>query len=309
VKEKKFDIIVITINLNAKGGLEICRAIKKQLAYYGVESNKVIHFSEIPKPFINHSVEVQLVEHCNLNCAHCFHFSPLAEKEFLDIKLFENDLERFSYLTNKKLGLFTLLGGEPLLHPQVAEFMDLTRKYFNTVTRILLVTNGILLYKQQKEFWESAKNNGVIIGVSSYPIKIATEKIRELSVKYSVEVTYDGFFKQTPKNMIKLKMDIDGKGDIGENFLRCEFKNSCIALKKGRLYTCFMAAHSEHFYKKFGYLKKCESDSIDIYKAKNERELSEFVSKPIPFCKFCNIAENEYDLEWKQSKKEISEWT
>jgi DNA-binding response OmpR family regulator len=28
VKEKKFDIIVITIDLNAKGGLKICRAIK-----------------------------------------------------------------------------------------------------------------------------------------------------------------------------------------------------------------------------------------------------------------------------------------
>jgi sulfatase maturation enzyme AslB (radical SAM superfamily) len=252
---------------------------------------------------------VHLAEHCNLNCAYCDHFSPLAEKEFLDIKLFENDLERFSHLTNKKLGQIHLMGGEPLLHPQVAEFMDLTRKYFDTVTRIVLITNGILLHKQPKEFWESAKNNGVIITISPYPIKIATEKIRELSVKYSVGIIYDRFLGGLPKSMCNHKMDINGKGDIGENFLRCSSKNNCLALKKGKLYPCSRVPHSEHFYRKFGYLKKCENDSIDIYKAKNERELSEFVSKPIPFCKFCNVAEAEYGLEWKQSKKEISEWT
>jgi hypothetical protein len=282
---------------------------KKQLVYYGVESNKIIHFSEIPKPFINHSIDIHLTEHCNLNCAHCTHFSPLAEKEFLDIKLFENDLERFSHLTNKKLGQIYLLGGEPLLHPQVAEFMNLTRKYFNTVTRIVLYTNGILLHKQPEEFWESAKNNGVNIYISPYPIKIATEKIRELSVKYSVGIIYDCFLGGPPKNMCKIKMDINGKGDIGEKFLECCSKNTCLTLKKGKLYTCCIAAHSQHFYRKFGYLKECENDSIDIYKAKNERKLSEFVSKPIPFCKFCNMAETEYGLEWKQSKKEISEWT
>ena len=32
-------------------------------------------------------LEVHLAEHCNLNCKGCSHFSPLAEKEFIEEKI------------------------------------------------------------------------------------------------------------------------------------------------------------------------------------------------------------------------------
>ena len=41
------------------------------------------------------SFEVALAEHCNLRCAGCDHFSPIAEPEFADIKEFERDLSIF----------------------------------------------------------------------------------------------------------------------------------------------------------------------------------------------------------------------
>ena len=31
-------------------------------------------------------VEFHLVDHCNLNCAHCDHFTPLAKEYFADIE-------------------------------------------------------------------------------------------------------------------------------------------------------------------------------------------------------------------------------
>ena len=34
---------------------------------------------------------VDIVDHCNLNCKGCGHFSPLASESFLDIETFEND--------------------------------------------------------------------------------------------------------------------------------------------------------------------------------------------------------------------------
>ena len=37
---------------------------------------------------------VDIVDHCNLNCKGCGHFSPLASKSFLDLETFENDLRR-----------------------------------------------------------------------------------------------------------------------------------------------------------------------------------------------------------------------
>ena len=223
-----------------------------------------------------------------------------------------------SELTDKDLNTIRLLGGEPLLHPKVIELIDLARKYFDRTTRIVLVTNGILLSKQPDEFWTCAKRNGLVIIISHYPIKLDITKIKERSVQYSVTVGYGediNYFRDiAPKYMHKYKYDLTvGSSESGgwemitENFNVCPLSNVCITLKNGQLYPCSLAAHSEHFFNKFGFLKKCAEDSINIHEADNADELINFISKPIPFCRFCGNME--YGLEWKQSRGEISEWT
>ena len=44
-------------------------------------------------------VEVYLVDHCNLKCAGCGVFSPLAEDKYLDISMYQRDCQRLSELT------------------------------------------------------------------------------------------------------------------------------------------------------------------------------------------------------------------
>jgi len=39
-------------------------------------------------------VETHLVEHCNINCKYCDHFSCIAEEKFADINVFTRDLQR-----------------------------------------------------------------------------------------------------------------------------------------------------------------------------------------------------------------------
>ena len=314
VEQRKFDIIIIAIRIpNTDKGLETYRAINKQLLYYKVEKSKIILVNKLPKPFSRHSIEIHLTEHCNLKCAGCGHFSNIAKEEFVNIKSFEKDLSRLSELTDKNVSEILLLGGEPLLHPEVIKLIDLTRKYFNRITRIYLFTNGILLSKQSPEFWECAKRNGLVIAVSHYPVKLDINKIKQLSVRYSVTVGYaftdnlDYFDDIVPRFMYKRYHDLTGNGNITENFNICGWSNKCITLKNGRLYTCCHVAPSQHFFKRFGFLKECAKDSINIHKANNAEELINFVSKPVPFCRFCK--KTECDLSWKQSKGEISEWT
>jgi len=38
------------------------------------------------------TVEMHIVNHCNLNCAGCNHFSPLAEPWFIEIEDFKNQI-------------------------------------------------------------------------------------------------------------------------------------------------------------------------------------------------------------------------
>lgn len=88
---------------------------------------------------------VDIVDHCNLNCKGCGHFSPLAPKSFLDIETFENDLRRLNGLLNGNIYCFELMGGEALLHPQLEDFIDITAQYVSGMKH--LCTNGVLLSK------------------------------------------------------------------------------------------------------------------------------------------------------------------
>lgn len=40
--------------------------------------------------------DVNVTEHCNLNCKYCGSFAPIADKEFLDIQEYRNDITRLA---------------------------------------------------------------------------------------------------------------------------------------------------------------------------------------------------------------------
>jgi len=252
---------------------------------------------------------VHLVEHCNLKCQGCNHYSPLAQEEFLDLKTFTKDFERIADLTDSNVENIYLLGGEPLLHPKLLEFIKIARTLF-PATKLNLVTNGILLLKQDENFWSIFSKNNVTLCVTKYPIRLDYSKIEEAVVKYNLIIEYwrhnpDGF---ECKSWI-FPLDLAGKQDPVTNFLKCRDANNCISLRDGKLFTCVIPPNVHHFNKYFNQnLVVCERDSIDIYKAKDIDVILNFLAKPIPFCRFCDVDGRKYDLEWKTSKKEIKEW-
>lgn len=253
------------------------------------------------------SIEFHLVEHCNLNCQYCDHFSPIAEKNFLDIETFEKDIKQLSKVLNGNLKQLFLLGGEPLLHPQLIDFLPICRKYFPK-TQISIFTNGILLEEQPEIFWKTCSQYDIEINVTKYPINLNFENIKRIAFSHVVKIQF--FFTKELKTSWHAPLDLKGMQDKNENFAHCRYANYCVFLKAGRLYTCSIAPNIGHFNKYFGKnLPLTNKDSINIYKAKNEKEILEFLAKPIPFCKYCNVNARTFDHKWGVSKKEISEWT
>ena len=116
-------------------------------------------------------VDIHLTDHCNLNCKGCTHFSPLAEKFFLDIDDFERDLTRLSELSKGDVGEMFLLGGEPLLHPEIVDFFPIARNLFPN-TKLVVITNGILLPQQDERFWKACKRYNIQLWVSDYTLNI-----------------------------------------------------------------------------------------------------------------------------------------
>ncbi|MCL2800279.1 MAG: radical SAM protein [Treponema sp.] len=273
--------------------------------------------------------ETDVTDHCNLNCKSCHHFSSIADQNFVETEVFEKDFARISQLAGRNNENIDIMGGEPLLHPEISTLLIIARKYFDGPVNI--VTNGILLEKMNAFFWESCRKNNIRIIVSSYPIKLNVKRIKELAKKYSVTLKIRSIF-MSKNSWCKLPFDLNGKQCIKENSKLCITINKCIFLKNGRLSTCCLPLVADRFNNYFckntetvtvssrtgnfahsglvvsTALEATDDDSIDIYKAKNIGEIYEFLSKPVPFCRYCKIKSWEIGIEWGVSKKEITEW-
>jgi MoaA/NifB/PqqE/SkfB family radical SAM enzyme len=256
---------------------------------------------------ILNTINVQLTDHCNLNCTGCLNFSPLSEPVFLALNEFEKDMSCLSHLTHQLLKVVTLYGGEPLLHPQFLDFVKLTRKYFPN-TAIKIITNGILLAKQDDNFWKVLHANAANLRISDYPIDIKTPLIKEKAKMYDVNVEMvvgDGY------RQLHFIFDLDGQCDPQENFLQCVLWSSvCAPLRKGKIYLCPVCAQVELFNR---YFKKnlivTPQDYIDIYKVESVNEILQFLATPSPFCRYCDMKKIIGYHKWEPGKREISEWT
>jgi MoaA/NifB/PqqE/SkfB family radical SAM enzyme len=202
-----------------------------------------------------------------------------------------------------------LLGGEPLLHPQVVDFMRIARKYFPAVG-IKIVSNGVLLLKQTEAFWDACKQYDIEIVVTKYPIKIKYEEIEQLAEKQGVKFGFYGTTAEIAKNMQCLPLDLKGEQNAHDSFLRCSRANRCVSLDNGRIYTCSLIPYIKYFNAHFAQnLPVTQDDYMDIHKAKNIDEILDFLCRPMPFCRFCNQRGIILDIGYGVSQKEISEWT
>ena len=254
-------------------------------------------------------LHLHLTDHCNLNCRGCDNFSPLAPETFADIVVFEKDCKKMGELSNSHIQEVQLLGGEPLLHPDIINFMDIARKYFPE-TKISIVSNGILLRKQTVDFWESCKKNDIHITVTKYPINF-DYKSTELHVNaQGVQFSYYGNTESIDKSMQCIPLDVDGKQDPNDSFLRCSRANRCISLDNGKIYTCSVIPYIKYFNSRFNKnLMVSPNDFIKLDEVQNIDQILNFVCKPMPFCRYCNIKGTIWDIGFGVSKHDISEWT
>jgi hypothetical protein len=183
--------------------------------------------------------------------------------------------------------------------------MRVARKEF-PVGNIYLVTNGILLPKMSKEFWLECHNSDIIVAPTKYPVKLDWDGIENLADSYSVKYEYFGNVNVNGWN----KYAFEPKGNRYEvhNFISCTSANMCTVLYEGKLYPCPAPVKIKYVNKRFGEnFQVSEKDCIDIYKISSLQEIMEFLSRPIPFCRYCNVFKHKKQ-EWGVSKEEKEEW-
>ncbi len=88
----------------------------------------------VRKPFI---AEVDITDSCNLRCCHCYHFKDKAmsnKKTEREEPSLEEWRKRFYELKRKGIRMIMLMGGEPMLRPDVVELADRMFPFVETIT-------------------------------------------------------------------------------------------------------------------------------------------------------------------------------
>lgn len=254
---------------------------------------------------------VNICDHCNLNCRGCDHFSPIAEKRFVSVDKLEKDLMCIKDILGENIGIISVMGGEPLLHPDLVTILDRIRELFPS-TAIWLSTNGLLLLNQEDSFWECCRANHVVMNVTKYPVGFDYDKAERIAKEYrGVEYRYYNR-GNVEKTMGHYPLDVRGGQDSTDSFMHCfHANNECNMLSEGRLYTCTIAPNIPIFNKRYGTdIPLTEDDGIDIYSISGgQRELFERLSRPMPICRFCDVRHRTCGHDWGQSEGKMEEWT
>lgn len=258
-------------------------------------------------------IETHIVDHCNLNCKACSHYCNVTKPNFINIDHFNRDMAELS----KKFDIkqIRLMGGEPLLAPNINEFLMSTRKYFPNAD-IRLVSNGILLSKKTEDFWETLKNTKIKIDLTKYPIggtsfsegmdtigKHVFNYYRHKELGFYVQETAMGDFWMA--SHFQLTMNSTGSSDISKAFNKCPYKR-CINLINGKITHCPTAGYI-HNYNTYFNENIPEENGIDIYNH-TAKEIMDYLQKPIETCKYCTFDENVKLTNWEISKKDKDEW-
>ncbi|MCX5884486.1 MAG: radical SAM/SPASM family putative metalloenzyme maturase [Proteobacteria bacterium] len=116
---------------------------------------------------------VEVTSRCNLNCQMCLRNSLQEEDGDMHPSLYQKLIPVFSGL-NK----FSIIGlGEPLLHPQIVEMVRAARSSLPADGKIILTTNGVLLYAELIEKLIESGLDTMIVSLDSLS-SAAYEEIR-----------------------------------------------------------------------------------------------------------------------------------
>ena len=235
-------------------------------------------------------LEVHVAHHCNLKCKGCGHMSNIVPVEFPDFEQYKKDLyqlRKFFWGVKR----FRLLGGEPLLNPQLSEYIIETRKVFPDAD-IRVVTNGLLIPTLGKDVLQTMKRESVEFDISCYhPTARIKEQIElrciEHEVRYQLSSEIDVFFKRCK--------DTEEKDPyIAYNV--CESKN-CHFMLDGKISLCPAPILVEKF-KEYTVGTAREGDIIDLYDRDITSErLYYLMTHPNHQCAYCSDEKEWFDWE------------
>jgi organic radical activating enzyme len=246
-------------------------------------------------------VEIQLCDRCNLDCAYCSHLSPVSKPVTISLETLEAECHRLARVGVDEVNL---MGGEPLLHSQVCDAIKLTRSILPNI-KLIVSTNGLLLPRMSKDFWQCCRDNKVVLRITPYPkAKNGTLnyfKYVWLIRKNRVRMESTGWRFGFRHQLLSEKAEYDATS----NYLRCQLH--CTQVRDATLWPCAYVAYAFNLNNKFGTnFKHAAGDSLPL-DGITATDLRLWLLRTKPFCAHCGIKDAQR-ITWRRSQYTRDEW-
>jgi uncharacterized radical SAM superfamily Fe-S cluster-containing enzyme len=260
-------------------GLKIIRSIGDAIIHDFVFGSERLdpHASKLRRA----TIESDITHHCNLSCEHCSHFSPFFSESFYRLEQFEKDIRVLSTMVHTDA--YLLLGGEPLLNPNIREYVRILRESQIT-DRVVLVTNGLLLHAT------SIDNLTIFdrIEISMYP-EISYVRMEEFIASNKGRLPHI-HYRNRPDNVVMFSETALTSEQQLNSFRVCCAPDTCNFIMNGRYYLCAQSAKGHYVDPRFP-----SDEGIDIHAPNAGIDLKHFVygsragARPLRSCMFCNM--------------------
>lgn len=228
------------------------------------------------------SLEVHIVDHCNLKCWGCCSLSPYLPRWCIDPAELERDLKMAARVVAPHY--LKLVGGEPTLHPAIDDCLAIARR-LAVAPVVSVTTNGLLLPRVSDRFWQLAQ----ALTISLYP----QPRLAEGTIAWITRRAQDHAIPINWKCQDAF-VDMDRRGPREDTattqriYDDCWLRNRCHIVSKGRFFTCTRPPHFETFHGTgVGFLE--DGVLLDDRPDMAERLLT-YLQRPAPLnaCAHCN---------------------
>lgn len=225
------------------------------------------------------SLEAHVVDHCNLTCAECCSLSPLLPHRFTAPSALAADLELAAKVLAPRV--FKLVGGEPLLHPELVELLRVARRSA-IAPQLSLTTNGLLLHRMPDACWEQLD----ALTISRYPTpalsQAAVQELERKAQRFGVRLNWK---QQDQFVSMSLPQRRDDHAETTRIYARCWLRERCHLVHDGRFYTC---TRPMHFGSWFGPQHDLGGDSAPLEASSPEALLAYLRREhPLRACAHC----------------------
>lgn len=242
-----------------------------------------------------------ITQRCTLKCKLCLAFMPYYENP-KDMTLEEVNKILVNYFKLvDEVGTFSITGGEPLMHKDMANIMKMVYKYSDQIKEhIDIVTNGTIPFGDEliKTLYKNKENTRVIISdygkFLSKNIDIVVKQLEENNITYRIQsyadedkLLYDGWVDFTDHSL-KHKTE----QEVLKQANRCIFRRGhYYVINEGELHPCSRS----YWRMRINVIKKDEMQYINLLNQTDKeldknRKCLEHIEKLIALnsCAYCS---------------------